>query len=102
MKFYQDVWVLDAYLDEAGWDGQHQQLYFSTKRDAEAFGRIITDRVKTRVGNGDQRVDYEVYKVEPFESFKRRGLVGATSQDTAAIEAKAIEIADEWLEGLDL
>lgn len=88
-----DTWVLDVYLDEAGWDGQHQHIYFTTKRDAEAAGRLIEARVRERVGDGDQTLDWSVYKITPFASFHDR------PGDLAKI---ANGYAEEWLEGLDL
>ena len=90
-----DTWVLDCYLDEAGWDGQHDQVYFSTKRDAEAAGRLMEERIRERVGDGDQRLDWRVWKVAPYGSFH---------DDAAGLKATAIQIADEWLDdaGLDL
>lgn len=89
-----DTWVLDAYLTEAGWDGQHEHVYFTTRRDAEEAGRLIAARMRERVGeDGDQRVDWSVFKAVPFASFHR---------DPEGLKAAALKIANEWLEGLDL
>jgi hypothetical protein len=88
-----DTWVLDVYLDEAGWDGEKQQIYFRTQRDAEMAGHLMQDAIAERVGDGDQRLDWSVYKVSPFASFHK---------DPDGLKTAALSIANEWLEGLDL
>lgn len=58
-----DTWVLDVYLNEAGWDGQHVQYYFATLRDATTVEDALVKRAE-KLG-GDYWFEHEVYKVTP-------------------------------------
>jgi hypothetical protein len=85
------VWVVNGYLDEAGWDGDHHQIYVSTRESAEALGEAIRKRVKFRAKDGDQRFDYDVFSVSPYDF---------ETLSNARVTGK--QIADEWMDGLDL
>lgn len=85
------VWVVNCYLDEAGWDGKYDQIYVTSKEDAETLGRLMAQRIKRRVKDGDQRLDYDVYSVSPYEF-----------ETPDSLKRTAHQIADEWLNGLDL
>jgi hypothetical protein len=88
MQFHRDTWVLDGYLDEAGWDGQHQLIYFSTRRDATAMGEHLARRLRGyRNGIGFQ---FEVYRIVPEASFFGR---------ETELEKMAKELAKEWRDG---
>ncbi len=62
-----DTWVLDCYVDEAGWDGQHSHLYFSTYRDAVAVGARIETLVEDF--HDDRSFDWMVFKAAVLPSF---------------------------------
>jgi hypothetical protein len=85
-----DTWVLDVYLDEAGWDGQHDQVHFTTKRDAEAVGKAVEARVNAL--DDDHRLEWSVYKLTPYASFHNR------PKDLAEVARK---IGDGWLEDIE-
>jgi hypothetical protein len=77
------LWVLNCYLNEAGWDNQPAQVYFASQEDAELAVKAMEEVVAVAAATTDLRLSCDIYSVGPVKG-------------DVAEEARTI--AREWLE----